>query len=233
MILVLFLACEEAATTINFSGTVQDAPGNAGKPVEGATVISQNREGEVVGEDETDADGAFSVPLDAGVSFFLTVSAEGYVSTSFSGLAGLSDYESEAGLPWLATTEWVDEQKARFAACPTAGDEGTFVTGQALQFIASVADASSWPQLADVTIEVLGSDGGTDAGCYLDDDQVSLAEAEGTGSTGEFAVFGVPAGGINVTATMLRSNGEIGTDVFEYAAPEAGLIPMFPTPLEI
>lgn len=233
MMLVLLLACETETTSVVFSGEVQDAPGNAGKPVEGAAVVAQNREGAVVGEDETDADGAFAVTVDAGVSFFLTVGAEGYVSTSFSGLAGLSDFTSEAGLPWLATAEWVDEEKARFASCPTAGEAGTFITGQALQFIASVADASSWPQLGDVSIEVLGSDGESDAGCYLDDDQVSLADAESTGATGEFAVFGVPPGGVNVKATMQRSNGEVGTDVFEYIAPEAGLIPMFPTPLEL
>lgn len=233
MILMLLWACETETTSVLFSGEVQDAPGNAGKPVEGASVMAQNREGAVVGEDQTDADGAFAVSLDAGVSFFLTVSAEGYVSTSFSGLAGLSDFVSDAGLPWLATTDWVEEQKARFALCSTAGEEGTFVTGQALQFIGAVGDASSWPQLADVSIEVLGSDGGSDPGCYLDDDQASLADGESTGSTGEFAVFGVPAGGVNVKATMQRSNGEVGTDIFEYVAPEAGLIPMFPTPLEL
>ncbi|GDX81187.1 hypothetical protein LBMAG42_29980 [Deltaproteobacteria bacterium] len=233
MIWLLLLACDAETSSIVFSGEVQDAPGNAGKPVEGAAVVAQNREGAVVGEDETDADGAFAVTVDAGVSFFLTVSAEGYVPTSFSGLAGLSDYTSEAGLPWLATTEWVEEQKARFAACPTAGEEGTFITGQTLQFIASVADASSWPQLADVSVEVLGSDGETDPGCYLDAEQVSLADGESTGETGEFAVFGVPPGGINVRATVQRSSGEAGTDVFEYVAPESGLIPMFPTPLEL
>lgn len=228
-----FLGCELESTTVVFSGEVQDAPGNAGKPVEGATVFSQNRDGDRVGEALTDGDGAFAVDVPAGVSFFLTVEADAYVPTGFSGVAGLADFESEAGLPWLATPEWLAEQKEAHAECTTAGDVGTLVTGQALMFMPTVADSGSWPALAEVEVEVHASDGGTYAACYLDDDGVSLVEASGTGGTGEFAVFGVPAGGINVKVTVVRSNGESGTDVFEYVAPTDGVIPIFPTALEI
>ena len=227
------LGCDIESTTVVFSGEVQDAPGNAGEPVEGATVFSQNREGDRVGEGLTDGVGAFAVDVPAGVSFFLTVEEDAYVPTGFSGVAGLEDFESEAGLPWLATPEWLAEQTAAHAACPTVGDVGTMVTGQALMFMPTVADSGSWPALAEVEVEVLGSDGTTYAACYLDDEGVSLAEATGTGATGEFAVFGVPPGGINVTLTVLRSSGDAGTDVFEYVAPTEGVIPIFPAALEI
>ncbi len=230
----LFLAgCDEPLGSVQFSGMVQDAPGNLGGAVEGATVTAQNRSGEVTGTDETDADGAFSVTVGAGVSMFITVAASGYVTTSFSGLAGTEDFDADTGYPWIATEDWVATQRAFFDGCPNATTEGTMVLGQSLVYVPNSNDPGSWPALSGVEIHVLGSDGVTYSACYLDDDNVSAPTATSTGGTGSYAVFGVPAGGIDVTADAIRGNGEMGTDVFEFIAPEGGLIPIFPTAIAI
>lgn len=233
MLVFWLTACDEAVDTVTLSGIVEDAPGDAGAVVAGAEVTAQNRAGEVTGTDTTGDDGAFDVVLGAGVSFFLTISGEGYVDTSFSGYAGTADFDSEPGYPWLATPDWVATEAALFAGCATADAEGTLVVGQTLVYIEGSGDPGSWPAIADATVEVLGSDGGTYPACYLDDSGASAPEAAGTGGTGEFAVFGVPAGGINVKVTAQRSNGELGTDVFEFIAPDHGLVPIFPTGLAL
>lgn len=232
MILAL-LACDGApVATVTFSGIVEDAPYHGGEAFPGATLEARNRDGEVVGTGESDEAGAFSLPVDAGTSFFLAVSADGRVPTAFSGYAGLADFSSEVGLPWIASPEWLTEATTPYADCPSAGEAGGVVLGETRVSVGSVGSYDDLPVFEGVEVEVLDSEGGTHTGCYADDDGVYDASAGGTGGTGAFVVFGVPAGAINVTFTAVRSNGESGTDVFEYILPDGGLVPIQPALLE-
>ncbi len=231
--LLFFLGCDVEATTVLFSGVVLDDPSEDGSPVSGATLSTQNRDGDVVGTATTDSAGAFDVEVGAGASFFLGVAADGYVPTAFSGVAGLEDFESEPGLPWVATTEWLAEVTAPFTECETRGDVGAVIFGEARADAGLSTDPNQWPKFPGVEVGVIAGDGTTWSGCYLDDAGVSTAGLSSTGETGVFAVFGVPEGAINVTFTAVRGNGEAGTDVYEYIAPEGGLVPILPAGLAI
>jgi hypothetical protein len=229
--MLFLLGCDATVTQVNLLGMVQDAPFNAGTPVEGAKLEARNRDGEVTGEDESDAEGLFSVPVDSGVSFYLTLSHPDLVATGFSGVAGVNDFDAGTGYPWLATPSWVEALRAEHGNCPESSSEGGIVVGEVRAAIAQVDDVNQWPTLGGTSVQVIDHTGATHDGCYLDDQGVSVEGASGTGATGMFAVFGVPAGAINVAATVERSDGELGTDVFEFVIPEAGLVPIFPTAL--
>jgi hypothetical protein len=77
------------------------------------------------------------------------------------------------------------------------------------------------------------SDGADYPACYLDDDGAALADGTATGSTGEYAIFGIPDGAVLVELSATRSNGEVGIDVYEFVAVDDGLVPVFPTPVEL
>lgn len=227
--IVVLLACDPATTEVNLSGIVQDAPFNGGAPVEGAALETRNRDAEVTGEATSDETGAFSVTVDSGVPFFLTLSHPDLVSSGFSGVAGLEDFEAGTGYPWMPTPTWVEELRAEHAACPGAVLEGGIVVGEVRAGVSELDDVNQWPVLSEVTVEVLDSEGTVHTGCYLDDAGESVADATGTGGTGMYAVFGVAGGAVNVMITVERSSGDDGTDVFEFILPDDGLVPIFPS----
>ncbi len=233
MSLILLLACDPMITEVQMTGTVLDAPANEGNPVGEATVTALNGAGEPFGVATTDTDGSFSVTVPAGGPFFVGVEKDGYVPTAFSGTSGLSDFDAGAGYPWLATVDWATEERSRWEGCATYTAEGGFVTGQALAIVPGADDFTSWPPLPEA--ELLAYVSGDEAlpACYMDDEGVVLAEGESTGKTGEYAIFGVPAGAVVLELTVARSNGEAGTDLFQFVAFEDGLIPVFPTPVEL
>ncbi len=234
MTIILFLlACDPMITEVQMTGTVLDAPANAGNAVGDATVTALNGAGEPFGVATTDADGAFSVTVPAGAPFFVGVEKDGYVPTAFSGTSGVSDFDAGAGYPWLSTEDWATEERARWEACANYTAEGGFVSGQALAVVPGVDDFTSWPPLPDAELlAYVSGDLALDA-CYLDDEGVVLAAGESTGKTGEYAIFGVPAGQVVIELTVARSNGEAGTDLYQFVAFEDGLIPVFPTPVEL
>ncbi len=229
MFSLLLLACEVPITQVNLVGSVQDAPFNAGAPVVAATLEARNRDGEVTGEAESGDSGEFKVAVDSGVSFFLTLAHPELVSTGFSGVAGVDDFDAGTGYPWMATPAWLEELRVDHEACAGAALEGGVVMGEVLAGVAEIDDLNQWPTLGGVQVQVLDHTGELHDGCYFDDEGLSSADATGTGAAGMYAVFGVPAGAINVAVTVERSTGEEGTDVFEFILPENGLVPILPT----
>ncbi|MSQ01179.1 MAG: hypothetical protein EXR71_04695 [Myxococcales bacterium] len=231
--LLFLLGCDVDGATVVFSGVVVDDPSEVGVPVVGATLTTQNRDGDVVGTTSTDSAGGFEVDVGAGASFFLNVAADGYVTTAFSGVAGVEDFESEAGLPWVAPPSWVADVTAPFAECPTREVPGAVIFGEARADAGVSADPNEWPTFPGVEVGVIAGDGSTLSGCYLDDDGVSTPGLAATGATGVFVVFGAPEGAVNVTFTAVRGNGESGTDVFEYIVTDGGFVPILPAGLAI
>jgi len=229
----LLLGCDPMVTEVQMTGTVHDAPANEGNAVGEATVTSLNGAGEPFGVATTGSDGSFSVTVPAGAPFFVGVEKDGYVPTAFSGTSGVSDFDAGAGYPWLSTLDWAATERARWEGCASYTDEGGFVSGQALAIVPGTDDYTSWPPLPDA--EMLAYVSGDEAlpACYLDDEGVVLAEGASTGMTGEYAIFGVPAGQVVIELTVARGDGEAGTDLFQFVAFEDGLIPVFPTPVEL
>ncbi len=233
MTLLLILACDPMVTEVTMSGLVLDAPANAGNAVADAIVTTLNGGGVLFDDTTTGDDGGFSVLVPAGAPFFVGVEKEGYVSTSFSGTAGVADFDAGTGYPWLATTDWVAEQRAAWSACASSSDDGVLVVGQALAVVTGGSDYTQWPPMPNASVVGRGSDGVAHEGCYEDDDGLAAASATGTGNTGMYAVFGLPAGEVVLEVTAPRGNGEDGTSLFQFVAFEDGLVPVFPTPLSL
>jgi hypothetical protein len=224
--ILTFLACNPLPETVAMSGVVWDAPYLEGAPVAGAALQVFDEYGEVWGEAESTADGAFQVDVPAGVPFFTTVSGDGRVPTAFSGTAGISDFIAPEGFPWVADAAWMDALRVDFAACPTVNELGAVVAGQ-------VALDGSYEVILTASARVYAADGSELAACYLDDDGESTADATVTGATGRFAVFGVPPGEIVVDVRYDVGLSEQPVKLFWFFAPEGGLVPMYPTLMDL
>jgi hypothetical protein len=224
------VACAQSPESVVLYGIVEDAPDGEGSPVEGASLTSLDEDGlasaDPYGTTETLEDGSFVIEVPAGEAFFLTVEAAEHVSTAWSGTAGLVDVYAGEGVPWVATPEWVDGIRAAHAACESVTDADAVVTGEVRQSIDS-ADYGEMPLLSGAVVTVTDSQNNTLPTCYLDDEGASDAAATETGTTGEFAVFGVPEGPVLVDVVVgdrLAS--------YRYRVPSGGAVPMFPALIE-
>ena len=232
MILALLLGCNPLPDVIAMTGTVWDEPYEGGHAVAGAAIAVLDDGYAAFDDQAADADGAFTVDLPAGVPFFLTVSAEGFVPTAFSGTAGIYDFEAPAGYPWVASEAWMDELRADFSACPTVGAEGTVGAGEVRGFVSDVA-YDDLPLVLTATARAFASDGNEYAACYLDDEGASSADATETGDTGRFAIFGVPAGEVVVDVRYTDPGGTVPVELFRFVAPEQGLVPLYPALVDL
>ncbi|MFZ5481210.1 MAG: carboxypeptidase-like regulatory domain-containing protein [Myxococcota bacterium] len=228
--IAILLACSGLPDTILVTGTVTDAPKGQGSAVEGATVTSLDEDGLVArdptprDEATTYEDGSFVVEAVAGEDFFLTVSKDGYVPTSWSGSAGFVDLYTGDGVPWIAEEAWVEALRDELPDCVA---EGAVVTGEVRQLIDGL-DYDELPIVALGAVTVTDADGARHEACYFDDEGVADPDATHVGETGRFAVFGLPEGPLVVEVTI---DDPAYTSVFaqyRYRAVEGGLVPMFP-----
>jgi hypothetical protein len=232
--ILLLSACATAPEFVAMSGAVSDAPYDEGSPVGGAAleVTALVDEALTVIDDQTGGDdGTFAVSVPAGEAFFLEVSADGFVPTAFSGVAGIQDFAAPEGYPWMVSVAGLDTLRADFAACPTVAAEGAVVAGEVRVNTAETAYASM-PLVSTGTVRVFDGDSNEYAACYLDDAGDSSADATETGATGRFAVFGVPTGGIVVDVRYTDPGGTVPVELYQFLAPEGGVVPLYPALVE-
>jgi len=228
----LLAGCNPLPETIALSGVVGDTPYGGGGVVGGAIVSVLDDAYAPVDSQEADGDGFFSVALPAGVPFYLTVEADGYVPTGFSGVAGLYDAAAPEGYPWVASDAWMAQLREDFAACPTAGDAGTAVAGEVRGYVEGAA-YTEMGLIPTGTARVLTEDNAEYVACYLDDEGVSSADATVTGATGRFAIFGVPPGPMLVEVRYTDPGGDVPVEVFQFVAPASGLVPLYPALVQL
>lgn len=231
MMFLLLSACNPLPTTVTMTGTVGDTPYGGGGVVAGAAIDIVDGGLALIDAQVADDAGAFAVLVPAGVPFFVTVTAEGYVPTAFSGTAGVYDFEAPDGYPWAASDAWFAALRAEFPACPTVAATGAVVAGEVRGNIPGTA-YTDLPLIATGSARAFDADGTEYAACYLDDDGASAADATQAGNTGRFAIFGVPAGSIVVDVRYTDPAGDEPVQLFRFVAPEGGFVPIYPALVE-
>lgn len=225
--ILLLLGCNPLPESVSMAGTVWNAPYGEGARVAGATVDVLDETQNLVSTVVSAEDGSFAADVPAGVPFFVTVSAEGHVPTAFSGTAGISDFTAPEGYPWVAPDAWIAALREEFAACPTVGADGGVVAGEV------VGNVEGYPTIQTASARLYGPGDVELTACYLDDQGESSADAEVTGKTGRFAIFGVPAGEIVVDVRYSLGTGEDPVELYRFLAPEGGLVPVYPAILDV
>jgi hypothetical protein len=232
MMFVLLAGCAPLPDTVVMSGAVSDAPYGEGAVVGGAALEVLDASFETIGTATADDAGAFSVDVPAGVPFFLEVSGDGYVPTSFSGTAGVYDFAAPTGYPWVASEAWLEAIRTDFVGCPTVDDAGVVFTGEVRVDTTGYAYTDMPIESTGTARAVLADDTVYDA-CYLDDDGVYSADATTVGAKGRFAIFGVPAGPVILDLEYTNPGGDVPVELFQFIGADDGVVPLYPALVEL
>ena len=173
-----------------------------------------------------DSLGIFTADLPVEDTFYLVIKADGYETHSFTGKSGIGEITTETGALWLRTPEIADAVRTQFSACPTT--EGSFVDGQARVYLDGFDDLPVTITTATITV-INGSE--EYSACYMpeiDPETGAETEAERTGESGEFAIFGLEPG-LQQISLMTNMSG-LQTEPYSYNifVPEDGSVPKYP-----
>lgn len=232
MLLVALLACQSYPDEVTLSGQVLDDHAEDGAPVGGVTLALRDETESVAVTATAEDDGAFSILAPSATVFWLEVSGEGRVATTFDGYLGYADLTAEPGQIWSADADDLDALIADFSACPTVGEAGGVVAGEVRLYIPG-NDTDSLPTVSTATVDLDASDGSDPTVCFLDDEGLSSADATLTGATGRFAAFGLPPG--RLTVSVRYTVGSVRSDTWDRDVwvPEDGLVPLYPLWVEL
>jgi len=224
MFFLLALACLEQPSEVMLSGRVR-ASQYESDPAIGINVTSLDPELSPYGETQTNDAGDFEVSVAANGVYHILFAQEGSVTTSFSGVAGSSNFSLDEDLLFVRSTAEVEELRALHENCPDSDLEGGIIEGLVRLPIMSNA-TGDYMTAETASVEASLNDAITYTPCYLDDDGASLPESDRVGATGKFAIFGVNEGAISLEFQRDIGDKTLSNYAFAYM-PDNGFIPLF------
>ena len=228
---LLLLACVQEAPLVTFSGVVSDTRDGE----DGASEVLVETRGptyDAVGEGTTDGRGFFEVDVVANTVMFVTFSGEDYAPTGFTGIVGAEDFAVEDGVLYMRTAEEVAALAEVYAGCENADLEGVAVVEGEIRFHIpgyEVDDGGDWPTAPTGYAALTDEAGESWDACYLNEDATAWdEEAEVTGVSGRFAVFGDFSGPAALTVGYeIEGEPYYATD-YTVHVPEGGIAPVYP-----
>lgn len=234
-LLPLFLAaCGGLPDEVILEGVVLDQPVD-GAPLAGAALEVRDEAGALYDSGKADPSGVFELAAPAGDVIFVDVTAPGFVRTAHTGVAGLQDRQIvEPGSLYGMSEAFLAEWEARFAGCPGIG-EGGAVFGEVRIWDVVEPGTDIHPLVKTAVVTLEDDAGKTWKACYLDDAGEAVdPEAQWTGSSGRFAIFGVPEGLVRLRILYEYAPGRW-TPPTDYPVrvPGQGVAPRFPAFVEL
>jgi hypothetical protein len=232
-LLLLFSGCTEWPESVGLFGVVTDAPYDEGEALEGLTVTTMDETLTVYSEATTGSDGSFYADIAAAQSLFVEVAGEGYVTTHFGGASGIVDLDVGAGVFFTVLEDDRGLLVDDFEDCVSDDETSATIVGEARLYLMGIA-AGNLPEDPNVTVSAYDPDGNNFPACYLDEDGVYDAEADFTGDTGRFGIFGAPAGPLTVEmVSWIQDSAESEPEpygVYYYLrdVSEGGIAPLYP-----
>ena len=162
---------------------------------------------------------------------YFDLQAEGYARTGHSGNAGLNDWTVALGELWLESEDDLAELQALYAGCPGVGGDGGLIAGEVRYWLEGYEpEEGEWPLATTGFARAYDTEGASWDSCHLDDAGVAYdAEAEVTGETGQYAIFGGPSGPVTLLiGTVIEGQATWAAEYHVYV-PEGGIAPLWPS----
>ena len=145
----------------------------------------------------------------------------------------VDDLDLDPGVLWVRGKDDLDFIQSEFSGCERMADEGASIEGEIRVYLPVEDSVDTLPLITTANVTYTDEDGNESEGCYLDDKGLSDPNAEVTGETGRFGLFGLNAGlGLLTVSYAVTEDLE---QVSEYVVllPENGTAPMYPLLVEL
>jgi len=228
---VVLLAMGCTQDEVRIRGKVTRSREDKSPPLVDGLVTLRDADGQVYAQAVTDSNGDFRVEAPAGETVYLVTEGVGLVPASFAGVSGLQPtLRVERGTFYGFDEPELSEWELLFDGCPGVGEGGGIAVGEVRTLRA--ADTEDHPLVTTAWAYLESEEQVVYEACYLDDAGQYDPEAELTGDTGVFAIFGVPQGTYSLV---------VGYHPFqEYSiigytsawVPDGGVVPQFPAWVE-
>lgn len=225
LILALAVGCTRPPDLVNISGQVADGRGEDAEAIPEVMVRTFDNVLYEVDSVVADGRGWFEAQVVANSDMYIEVSAPGYATAGFAGIAPTVGTAIEFGGLWTTSDAEMAIVDAAFDGC---AQEGALVEGEVRLSVQgfSPEDGQDWPLATTGWAQAFDSQGNSYPACYLGEDGVYDPEATATGQTGRFAVYGAPTGPVTL---------EVGYDVAEQTSsqlfyifvPEDGVVSLY------
>lgn len=227
--LLLLAACSSGEVTIY--GTLYESADADADALADGTIQIREDDGQAYGSAaHTDALGEFSALAPGGATIFAEIGGrDDGVTASFTGTTGVGEtleVNVDEHVLYAFSQEDLDVWRDLMDGCPGAG-EGGAVLGEVR--MSELSQGGEHPLVTTAWVEVEAANGEVWEGCYLDDEGTGWdPDAEWTGETGRFAVFGVPEGAYTLTVRYAISDDYHAASWTPLWVPEDGVAPRFP-----
>ena len=225
MISLFWMACALPASDVVLSGQVLtglDSDVGASDVLVSLRKANTKPHGEVT----TDENGRFQITIPSSNVYHIALSGTDIVPTAFSGVVGQSDVAIPESDLFVRSTRDVEALRDEFSECEYAEEGGGIVEG-IVQFTLQNTEDDSFLAAPLTSITVFDDQGDEFNACYLDNDGVSVEDADNVGNTGRFAVFGTPDGPLEIRFRQDIGGLIIDNYGFVYM-PENGVAPFYP-----
>ena len=234
--LILTLGCWADGERVTVDGRVYSGI-EASAIVPGARVKIMDFALEVIDEVTADSDGRFEAEARANAALYLHLEADGHVPTGLSGATGSGTMDLTSGEIWMPSDDDLATLQAEFEGCPGAESAGTgqaaFIEGLVV-FYAGAAEEVAVATTAWAT--AFDEAGNAYEACYFADNPKVVrydAEATRTGHHGRFAIFGAPAGRLDLEVGYYAGEEPLWAGIYHIYAPEGGAVPLYPAWVEL
>lgn len=224
LIALTLLGCEDDKAHM-VSGRVFDGP-NSGVSVSNVDIDVIDLSGETIATARADGRGTFSVEVPESTTFFLVLSKDGWVSTSFTGVVGLADVRSPDGSLYLRDPAVQDDFLADFAHCPRAEGAGGTVDGLMRLYLLNNYESSQEMPILDEGFAWVDTEEETVVGCYLPDEEGNPGEY--TGESGRLALLDLAPGVATLNIAYSQGADVNHVDLYPIYVPEGGVVPLLP-----
>lgn len=224
----LLCGCQGGLDSVAMTGRVLQSASDQADAAANATLSVRDVNGDEFSETTAGSDGTFSALVPTGAFFTLVIAGEDGVPTGFSGTASAGDFAVDDGTFWAMGQDAVDALEATWAGCPGVGEGGTALVGEVRVYFAG-NDPEDLPTVTTASVKGRATAvGGWNEACYLDDDGVYSADATQSGDTGSFALFGLPAGSVDLRLNFTGAGQTSGNYNWRFYLPEGGIAPLYP-----
>lgn len=225
LFLALALGCDRTPDLVNISGQVADGRGAEAQPIPEVKVRTFDNVLYEVDSVVADGRGWFQAQVVANADMYIEVSAPGFATAGFAGVAPAVGTAIDFGGLWTTSDAEMAVLDSEFDGC---AQEGALIEGEVRLSVQGFTpeNGEDWPLAVTAWARAYDAQGNSYYACYLGEEGVYDPEATATGDSGRFAVYGAPTGPVTLEVGFDVAE-QTSSQIFYIFVPEDGVVSLY------